>query len=192
MRIITLICIFLVCIGLDMGSKYYFDHIAWEQYCHASSPYLVPDGLWDGRLIWSCSQDVRTGADFYDQVYKDSYSPILGAYLGFQLSYNSWVAFSLPVRWIFLQLVTLFLIGGLLYQYLRVDFSKKSKLLDIGYILILAWALSHAYERIFVGHVVDFIAVKYFAILNFADIFISIGVAFIILAYYAWYRHTHE
>ena len=49
--------------------------------------------------------------------------------------------------------------------------------------LIFSGAISHAYERIFHGQVVDFIAVKYFAILNFADIFISIGAFLIFCAY---------
>ena len=48
----------------------------------------------------------------------------------------------------------------------------------------MAGAISHAYERIFVGHVIDFIAVQYFAIFNFADIFISIGAALLFIAYY--------
>lgn len=111
---------------------------------------------------------------------------LFGDWIGLQLSYNSWVAFSLPIRGITLQVLTILLIGGIIYQYIRDEYTKRSKLIDTGYTLILAWALSHAYERIFVGHVVDFIAVKYFAILNFADIFISIG-AFSIIMYYFFY-----
>jgi signal peptidase II len=102
------------------------------------------------------------------------------------LSYNSGVAFSLPIRGLFLQVLTIILIGGIIYCYIREEYDKKSKLLDAGYALILAGAISHAYERIFVGHVIDFIAVKYFAILNFADIVISIG-AFCIIVYYFLY-----
>ena len=111
---------------------------------------------------------------------------ISGEWLGLHLSYNSWVAFSLPIRGIVLQILTVLLIWGIIYQYIHEEYAKKSKLLDAGYTLILAWALSHAYERIFVGHVVDFIAVKYFAILNFADIFISVG-AFLLIVYYISY-----
>lgn len=111
---------------------------------------------------------------------------LLGDWIGLQLSYNTGVAFSLPIRGIVLQILTVLLIAGIVYQYIHEEYSKKSKLLDAWYVLILAWALSHAYERIFVGHVVDFIAVKYFAILNFADIFISIGAACIV-CYYIFY-----
>jgi signal peptidase II len=77
------------------------------------------------------------------------------------------------------------LIIGIIFLYAREEFQKNSKIIDIGYVLILSGGLSHAYERIFIGHVVDFIAVKYFAILNFADIFISIG-AFLIIFFYVY------
>ena len=114
---------------------------------------------------------------------KFHFIPIISDLLGIQLSYNSWVAFSLPIHWLLLQILTLFLIWGIIYHYIRAEYRKNSTFIDIAYTLILAWALSHAYERIFVGHVVDFIAVKYFAILNIADIFISVGAFFLILAY---------
>ncbi|MBC7503775.1 signal peptidase II [Candidatus Gracilibacteria bacterium] len=109
---------------------------------------------------------------------------IWGEYLGLQLSYNSGIAFSLPITGLPLQLITIILIIGLIYHYIRNEYAKNSRLLDIGYVLIFAGAISHAYERIFFGYVIDFIAVKYFAILNFADIFISIGAILIFYVYY--------
>jgi signal peptidase II len=112
---------------------------------------------------------------------------LFGDWIGLRLSYNSGVAFSLPIRGLFLQMLTVVLIGGIIYHYIREEYERKSKLLDAGYALILAGAISHAYERIFEGHVIDFIAVKYFAILNFADIFISIG-AFLIIIFYVRYQ----
>lgn len=111
------------------------------------------------------------------------YIPLFGEYLGIQLSYNTGIAFSIPIRWLPLQVITILLIIAIVYQYIFDEYQKKSKLLDIWYVFILAWALSHAYERIFIGYVVDFIAVKYFAILNFADILISIGAMCVIFYY---------
>ena len=112
------------------------------------------------------------------------YFPILGEYLGVSLSYNSGIAFSLPITGVPLQIITIILVLGLCIYYFYVEYPKNIRLLDIWYSLILAWAISHAYERIFIGHVIDFISVKYFAILNFADIFISIGACFILFVYY--------
>jgi signal peptidase II len=116
------------------------------------------------------------------------YIPIIWEYLGLKLSYNTGIAFSLPIRWVFLQIITILILLGLGYYYLKEEYPKRSSLLDMGYGLILAWALSHAYERIFIGHVVDFISVKYFAILNFADIFISVWALLIIFAYVRLHR----
>ena len=109
---------------------------------------------------------------------------LIGEYLGISLSYNSGIAFSLPITGWPLQMLTVMLVFGLSLYYALREYPKHSQILDIWYILILAWAFSHMYERIWVGHVIDFIAVKYFAILNFADIFISIGACFIFYAYY--------
>jgi lipoprotein signal peptidase len=55
-----------------------------------------------------------------------------------QLSYNSGVAFSLPITGLPLQLITIILILGLIYHYIREEYTKKSQLLDVGYSLILA------------------------------------------------------
>ncbi len=114
---------------------------------------------------------------------------IVSDFIQFNLSYNSGVAFSLPIHGLPLQIITIVLIVGLFYYFFREEYPKNKRFLDIGYTLILAGAISHGYERIFVWHVVDFIAVKYFAILNFADIFISIGAFLIILSYVMNRKH---
>ncbi len=112
------------------------------------------------------------------------YFPIFGEYLWFQLSYNSGIAFSLPITGFPLQILTLVIVFILIWYYWTTEYPKKSTILDIGYSLIIAGALSHAYERVWIGHVIDFISIKYFAILNFADIFISIGAFLIFFVYY--------
>ena len=168
MRIFLLIISLFFCIALDMGSKAFVENTVfwtWKEIC--AHPELN-----SAATVEYCRDNTLSFTDFFS----------------FHLSYNSGIAFSLPIRGIFLQLLTLFLIVGIMYQYVSVEYSKKSKLLDTGYILILSWALSHAYERIFVGHVVDFIAVKYFAILNIADIFISVWAFLLILAYVIFWK----
>jgi len=113
-----------------------------------------------------------------------NYVPLLGQYIGFELSYNPWIAFSLPLKGILLQIVTILVIVSIMWYYIKYEFQKSIFLLDFGYICIFSWALSHAYERIFIGYVIDFISVKYFAILNFADIFITIGACLLFFVYY--------
>lgn len=157
MRILAIVISVLLLIGFDIITKWFFT---------GEYQWLFPE-CYDPSCIYN-------------------YYSIVWEWIGIQVSYNTGVAFSLPIRGIVLQILTVLLIAGIVYQYIHEEYSKKSKLLDAWYALILAWALSHAYERVFVGHVVDFIAVKYFAILNFADIFISIGAACIV-CYYIFY-----
>ncbi|MDD2693870.1 MAG: signal peptidase II [Candidatus Gracilibacteria bacterium] len=163
MRIFFLTISLFFCIALDMGSKIFVEDTVfgtWKEIC-------VHPEINSAATVEYCRDNIISFTDFFS----------------LHLSYNSGIAFSLPIHGIMLQIITLLLIGGILYQYFSVEYPKKSKLLDAGYVLILSGALSHAYERIFVGHVVDFIAVKYFAILNIADIFISVGAFLLILAY---------
>lgn len=113
---------------------------------------------------------------------KDTFSIIPG-WMELRLAYNDGIAFSLPIQWALLQILTLILIFGIIIYYSNTERRKKSTLLDIGYALLLSGAVSHGYERIVTGYVVDFIAVKYFAVFNFADIFISTGIFLIVLFY---------
>jgi signal peptidase II len=112
-----------------------------------------------------------------------SYVPIVSDLLGLKLSYNTGIAFSLPIEGIFLKIITLVILFWLVYYYMKEEYPKRSSLLDMGYVLIFSWAIAHTYERLWVGHVIDFISVKYFAILNFADIFISAWTFLVILSY---------
>lgn len=114
---------------------------------------------------------------------KHQYFPLIGDFLGIQLAYNNWVAFSLPVEGIFLQILTILLVIGIGIYYIRYEYPKNRRLLDIAFIMIGAWALSHTYERVFHGYVVDFIRLKYFAIFNFADILITFWWILLIIFY---------
>ncbi len=154
-------------IGLDLVSKFFFQNL----------------------YFWKICDILNNSLDIFTLCHTEKYIPILWEYFWFQLASNNWVAFSLPLQGYFLQIVTVVIIGFLGRYYIQTEYKKKSKLLDIGYALIFAWAISHAYERIFHGYVVDFIAVKYFAILNFADIFISVGAFLIFCAYALSWKH---
>ena len=115
------------------------------------------------------------------------YFPIVGDFFGIELIYNRGIAFGLPITGIFLQVLTLAIILGLWYYYAKYEFPKKNRWIDAAFILIFAGALSHAYERIFVGYVIDFLSMKNFAIFNFADICITIG-GIIFLVYSLFYE----
>lgn len=99
-------------------------------------------------------------------------------------SENTWIAFSIPITWLFLKIITIVIIIAIFYYYLKHESIKKNKLIDLSFWLILAGALANAYERIFNSYVIDFIWVQYFAIFNLADAFISIWVILYLLVNY--------
>jgi len=87
---------------------------------------------------------------------------------------NTWVAFSTQIPG--LKYLTMVLIGAVFYYYfLERKNTKNLKLLDLSFWLILAWAIWNWYERVLNSKVIDFLWVKYFAIFNLADVFISLG-----------------
>lgn len=85
---------------------------------------------------------------------------------------NDWIAFSINVP--FLKILTIILIIWIFYYYFTEEKIKKLKLVDISFWLILAWAIWNWIERIINWFVIDFIWIKYFAVFNLADSFITI------------------
>lgn len=57
-------------------------------------------------------------------------------------------------------------------------FNKKT---DFSIILLLSGAISNIADRLYFGCVIDFIDLKFWPIFNLADIFISLGVIFLIV-----------
>lgn len=87
---------------------------------------------------------------------------------------NSWVAFSIQLPFIKIFTVILIFMIPLYYFYEKRNIKSNKYLLDLSFWLILAWSIWNWYERVFNGKVIDFIWIKYFAIFNLADIFITI------------------
>ncbi|NRH21128.1 hypothetical protein HOO68_03725 [Candidatus Gracilibacteria bacterium] len=185
MRHILLVFIFIFCISIDLGSKYYFENSFVNDYCkYEEGKHLSGEQSLGGLSpTLFCSPDYKNG-EILESYRNEAQVSLIGDYFVLKLSYNRGIAFSLPIEGIPLKIITILLITGIILYYLLTEYPKNIRLLDIGYSLILAGALSHGYERVFNGFVVDFISIKYFAILNFADIFITIGACFIFFVYY--------
>lgn len=105
---------------------------------------------------------------------------IIWSYLYLQYVENEWIAFSLPLKWIVLKIVTIILIFWIIYYYRVNEWKKRSLMIDVIYGCILWWAISNAIGRIFFWKVSDFIGIKFFSVFNIADMFISGGVIFYI------------
>lgn len=100
-------------------------------------------------------------------------------------TYNEGVAFSFLAGmndWV-LVAFTLVICGFVLWLWSKVDAGRT--LSHFGFALIISGALGNLIDRVVLGYVVDFIMFHTqtwsFAIFNFADAFISIGAAAIII-----------
>lgn len=101
---------------------------------------------------------------------------------------NNGAAFSiLTGKRLFLIIITLLIIGSLIYYIIKNEISSKIEILAFS--LIIGGSLGNLIDRIIRGYVVDFISVKifgyHFPIFNIADTLICIGV-FILLIIQFW------
>ncbi len=54
--------------------------------------------------------------------------------------------------------------------------------MNLGYVSILAGAISNGFDRFVFGYVVDFLSITRFAVCNIADVSITFGVGCLIIA----------
>lgn len=78
--------------------------------------------------------------------------------------------------------------GAILYYYPRIPDTEK--VIRFSLSLQLAGAVGNLIDRIFLGHVTDFISVGNFAIFNIADSSITVGVAILLIA--VWMQDRKE
>lgn len=105
---------------------------------------------------------------------------IIGNFFRVQYTQNTGTIFGLfensNLIFIFLAITLCFIIAF----YMKKNVPKKS-LQEKGFLLILSGGIGNLLDRIFRGFVVDFISIKWIGIFNFADMYIVIGVIFIII-----------
>lgn len=104
----------------------------------------------------------------------------------FDLTYvtNTGAAFGLfkgyTSAFVIMALLTIVIIVGYLSM-----IGDGEKLVRVALVLIMAGAIGNVIDRVFLGHVIDFISVhwheKHFPVFNFADTIINVGVGLIIL-----------
>jgi signal peptidase II len=106
-------------------------------------------------------------------------------FLSWYRTWNEGIAFSFLASlndWILVGITVAIIIFVL---WLWRETPKKKWLSQIGFALVFGGAIGNLVDRVFLGHVVDFIMVHTqtwsFAIFNLADSFISIGAACIVL-----------
>jgi len=101
---------------------------------------------------------------------------IFGSWLKFRLAFNPYIAFSIPIGGILINLlVGLIIIILILFVIYLINNKKIDKISINLFILIITASISNFIDRIIYGAVIDYLDLEYFTILNLADIIISIS-----------------
>lgn len=99
------------------------------------------------------------------------------------LKINQVAAFSLPVTYFVLYPIIIVILIFLFLWWFK-EFKKKSILIWPSGLVIIG-AISNLLDRLSYGGVVDFITVPYFTVFNLSDVYISIGVVW--LLWHLWF-----
>ena len=122
--------------------------------------------------------------------YKGPGLSLFDGLLSFSLIKNKGIAFSMPLEGLFLQVITLALLIALCFVFVYSHKRDADKWESWGYACLLGGAAGNAFDRIFVGSVTDFISLKHFAIFNFADIMVTVGVILLLISVLSCYQKT--
>lgn len=100
---------------------------------------------------------------------------LIDGLLGFDLHYNKFIAFSIPIGFTMLMIINIILISFLFYLLFlkwrkNTNFSKK-----IVVSLLLCGALINFIDRLLYSYVIDYITIWRFPVFNLADILIVGG-----------------
>ncbi len=98
------------------------------------------------------------------------------------ISKNTGIAFGIPVPQLLLIVLTVALLGVLVY-FIRKELNLKKHLAQVLTAAVLAGGISNLVDRLYHGYVIDFIAVSYWPTFNLADIYITAGILLLISFY---------
>jgi len=105
---------------------------------------------------------------------------LLGEILQFNFKANYYIAFSLPLYGIWLNVVILLIVLLLIYYLARAWRGGQWKTAACLFAIIMG-AASNLFDRLRYGYVIDYLDLKYFTVFNLADIMIIASVASLLL-----------
>lgn len=91
-------------------------------------------------------------------------------------------------QWLFISLTTIAIIIILIQVY---SGSKKGYNM-IPEVILLGGALGNLIDRLIFGYVRDFLEVQFFAVMNFSDWFVSLGIFLIIIKHIFFYKKDKD
>lgn len=106
---------------------------------------------------------------------------LVGNFFSFDFTPNYFIAFSLPLRGFWLNLIIFLIILAIAFFLISFIKKKEKKISIIGLSLILTGAISNLIDRISGGFVVDYLYLKYFTVFNLADVCISAGAILLLI-----------
>ena len=114
---------------------------------------------------------------------------ILSNWLRFTFVKNYNIALSLPLHRTLIMFLAVILTMLVVYYFLL--FLKKEEVISaFCMLLIVLGAISNLVDRILYGFVIDYFDIKFFSVLNFADVMISTGV--LIFAIYSFWKNARK
>ncbi len=114
----------------------------------------------------------------------DSSFNLLGDIFTFDFTANYFMAFSLPIHGSWLNLIIGSIVLVIVWLLIEAIKNKEKTGIIIGFLLILAGAISNLIDRLMFGYVVDYFYLKHFTVFNIADACISLGAILIIISLY--------
>lgn len=121
---------------------------------------------------------------FIDQIIKFAFSTwfsegdtkeIIKGFFSFELVFNQGAVFGITIDKILLITGTVLILAALVFIYFK-RLVNREYLQRLGIVLIVAGALSNFWDRIFWGHVVDWLKLSFWPAFNFADLLIVAGI----------------
>lgn len=108
---------------------------------------------------------------------------LVGSFLKFNFTANEYIAFSLPVKGVFFNIILLILIF-LIFVFCIFLWYKKKYEEFFGFLLIFSGALSNLIDRFKHSFVIDYLDLMYFTVFNLADVLIFCGSVFLLFFYF--------
>lgn len=102
----------------------------------------------------------------------------------FSFTPNFFIAFSLPLRGLWLNLAISLIIPTIIVFLIKAVKSKEKPIFITGLSFILAGAISNLIDRIQFGYVIDYLYLRHFTVFNLADVCISLGALLILASLY--------
>ena len=91
-------------------------------------------------------------------------------------------------QWLFISLTSIVLV--IILVQIRSERKKGHSVIPEA--ILLGGALGNLIDRLIFGYVRDFLEVPFFAVMNFADWFVTLGVILVIIKYIFFYRRDKD